>query len=308
MNDESPILSQEPVSITWKWANEGTPIRHTNKTSKLRHSSSSKPNSSSETDLTSAMTSPSCLTIEPETHSPKGLYKFQEEMRKIQFDTESDMSCDNISDLNMSTPPPTTATDTGYPINVDPIQSTNRLNNYNNNNHGNESVINDKSTKNQMLNDSLANDLLNDSDFDQVLLTCTERVEAAVSKSQTNVKKANSTPEIKTECSGSSNSDWNLFNDDVDDLLSNIDIDIPISDNLNNSKFTRHKSMPQEQPKPVTTIKQIQSNQYSSPLRPNTSRKSFTRHESFPITVSAQNRCQKPSYRTNNTLNHTQGK
>lgn len=211
----------------------------------------------------------------------------------------------------MSTTP---TTDTGYPINVDTYDTIDRKTknlkcHYNNNidiDDDSKNVMNKyekinyelvkSSEKSQMnvLNDSLANDLLNDSDFDQVLLTCTERAEMTVSESQPNVKKSNSTPEIK--CSGSSSSDWNLFNDDVDDLLSNIDIDIPISENLNNSKFTRHKSMPQQQQKPVSTLNGGISmkipNQHSSSIRSNVSRKSFTRHESFPI--AAQNRFQKP--------------
>lgn len=320
-NDESPILSQEPVGITWKWANEGTPIRTTNKTSKLRATKQII----DEMDTNTMDTNTINLMCEPETHSPKGLYKFQEEMRKIQFDTESDMPCDNISHLNISSTP-TNAKDTGYPNNVGQCTSTDtfpnndRVNNYNNNSHGsaivmsgvketivttattattaNNNVINEppKKDDHQMLNDSLANDLLNDSDFDQMLLTCTERVEKSASEcSQSSVKNINATPETKIG-SGSS-SEWSLFIDDgADDLLCNIDIDIPISDSLNNSKFTRHKSMPQQQPilSSNAPVPMVQPSQKTGRFKPAPSRKSFTRHESFPITNSFQNRLQKP--------------
>lgn len=319
-NDESPILSQEQtVGITWKWANEGTPIRTTNKASKLR--AAKRTNDEMDTS-----TIPFNLMIQPETHSPKGLYKFQEEMRKIRFDTETEMPCDNISDLNISSTPTNANKDTGYPKNdnnqfksIDTIMNNDNVNNYNYNNNmrGSATVMNEvmetyatpttptnnatneptKSDDHQMLNDSLANDLLNDSDFDQMLLTCTERVEkSTVECSQSSGKDVNSRPDQIQIESGSS-SEWSLFIDDgADDLLSNIDIDIPISDSLNNSKFTRHKSMPQQQPKSSSNVpvSAVQSNQITGRFKPAPSRKSFTRHESFPITNSFQNRIQKP--------------
>lgn len=316
-NDESPILSQEPVGITWKWANEGTPIRTTNKTSKLR--ATKQINDEVETS-----TIPLNLMIEPETHSPKGLYKFQEEMRKIRFDTESEMTCDNISDLNIPSTP-TNAKDTGYPKNVyqfistDTIKNNDNVNNYNNNIHGSATVMSaakeihnvatatmpksmpinepSKSGDHKMLNDSLANDLLNDSDFDQMLLTCTERVEKSVFEcSQSSGKDLNARPENAKVGSGSS-SEWNLLiDDDADDLLSNIDIDIPINDSLNNSRFMRHKSMPQPQPISSSNapVSIVQPNQITGRFKPVPSRKIFTRHESFPITNSFQNHAQKP--------------
>lgn len=313
-NDESPILSQE-VGITWKWANESTPVQTTNKTSKLRATKQIN-------DEMDTSTIPLNLMIEPETHSPKGLYKFQEEMRKIRFDTESEMPCDNISDLNISSTP-TIAKDTGYPKNVYQSKSTetvtnnDKVNKYNNNIHGSATVMSEveeayataTTPKNktinepteggdhQMLNDSLANDLLNDSDFDQMLLTCTERVEkSSFECSQSSGKDVNARPEQKKIRSESS-SEWNLFIDDgADDLLSNIDIDISISDSLNNSKFTRHKSMPQPQPKSSSNapLSIVQPSQTTGRFKPVTSRKSFTRHESFPITNSFQNRAPKP--------------
>lgn len=309
------------ANVTWKWTSESTPIRSTNKTSKFRtstpgnstpqnkhsyrsnvkkSSSSTSDSATNGTNVTSGM-SPNILN-EPETHSPKGLYKFQEEMRKIQFETESETSCDNISDVNMSI-----TTDTGYP-NQKQQQEQPIEQNYN----GDVSMSSTPKvpkTDHFLLNDSLKMDLLNDSDFDQVLLTCTENAEKKLIEKQqllsqplsrTPVKKVNSDPEIKTSSTistastasiASSSSEWNLINDEsIDDLLSNIDVDIPMNEALNNSKFQRHRSMPQSQANAAktgnfsaVTIKQ-QPKQEENRIQSNAIRKSFTRHESMPTT------------------------
>lgn len=325
MNDDSPILSQEAINISWKWNNEGTPVRSTSKVSKLRQRSSTNSSPMQQQlqhlkhltkNKRSSGDSPNSAMIEgtstvgaaaaavgsalatttstdPENNSPKGLYKFQEEMRKIQFDLESDTSCDNINnDKSM------TMADAGYPINADQTNA-----NFSDNldiemveeTYGQPAAAAattaamhqvpqeippalptlQKSTTAKEDVD-LANDLFNDSDFDQILLTCkipaqksttttretatatnqmSATVQAAASgggPSQMSVKKASSAPEIKTQNSNSdsSGSNWNLIDDDCfDDFVR--DFDIPNDAdafNTSASKFTRHKSMPQPQP------------------------------------------------------------
>lgn len=336
MNDDSPVLSQEPINISWKWNNEGTPIRATNKTSKLRRSitnsspqlqhlhrlSTKRYGSENQNGMPTATTTTSIqspkLMAEPETHSPKGLYKFQEEMRKIQFDTESDTSCDNFNDKSMTA-------DTGYPTNPDGAPALFHTNDRYNDNLDIEMNLNDPiQSSTQMdsngIDPNVANDLMDDSDFDQFLLTCqipAEKKECVrqmadqsttVTNNQTHVKKASSAPEIKTMSSSnnsSNNSGSNslLFDDDCfDDLVKDFDVDIP-SDSLNTSaKFTRHKSMPQHPQTPTTSNAKVFKPQQSTHLNNNFNRKSFTRHESMPITNSSINR----TSMTNNNVNHHQ--
>lgn len=295
MNDDSPVLSQESIKIAWKWNSEGTPIRPINKTSKVKRSAINFQNfqrlksKQNNTDGT-VSTMSSKLIAEPETHSPKGLYKFQEEMRKIQFydSTNNDKSIDNLNDISMR------ETDTGYPINLDgnaryrhssdnidvPMMDYNETvqkQSQNDQNHG--------------INDALADDLLNDSDFDQILLTCKMPAQKEATyetvTNHTSVKKASSAPEIKTtnDGSNSSGSNWNLIDDDCfDDLVKDFDVDIP-SDSLNTSaKFTRHKSMPQQQQIPSTSSAKMFKPQQAISIFNNNNRKSLTRHESMPIT------------------------
>lgn len=310
MNDDSPILSQESMNISWKWNNEGTPIRPTNKVSKLRQRSIvnsspakqlhhlkrlTKKRNSGDSPIApatvagaggcgaSALTATSAITnAEPERNSPKGLYKFKEEMRKIQFDLESDTSCDNLNDNSV------TMAETGYPMNADQtdVNHSDNLNAENNSMQppqlpppqlpsAGATIITSKKSE----DNDFGNDLFNDSDFDQILLTCqipveksTTTVSQTVTKqpttsvqstsggngSQLAVKKASSAPEIKTQSShsDSNGSNWNLIDDDCfDDLVKDFDVDFP-SDALNTSaiKFTRHKSMPQPQPSKSTSI------------------------------------------------------
>lgn len=344
MNDDSPVLSQEPINISWKWNNESTPIRSASKASKLRRSIVNGSSSSKTTTTTTSphpshhlqrasirrigdersnqigavrtASTPKLISVEPETHSPKGLYKFQEEMRKIQLDTESDASCDNVIDKSATV-------DTGYPnhtnqtnscndslvFHMDGIEEAERVAELPPLPLQPKQTITSSSTSalpqngNIQIDDELADDLLNDSDFDQILLTCqipaqkdqrpqttttmTTTTITATSVSppqQTSVKKASSAPEIKTSQSNSSNgSNWNLPDDDCfDDLIMDIDID-----SLNTSaKFTRHKSMPQ-QPQTPSTSRGAQQRFANPPNRtPNQmNRKNFIRHESMPITM-----------------------
>lgn len=335
MNDDSPILSQESINISWKWNNEGTPVRSTSKVSKLRQRSNNSPMqqqlqhlkrlttkkriggdspngliteatstvvragsapATTSTPTTTMTTAAAAATNgEPENNSPKGLYKFQEEMRKIQFDLESDTSCDN-NDKSM------TVADTGYPINADQLNANISDSNFDiemDDNYGQAAAsavlvhqtpqlpptppaaaaaaalpTSQKSTTHDDDVDLAAHDLFNDSDFDQILLTCQIPAQpksttssksittnfagqSTSSGSQMSVKKASSAPEIKTQNSNSdsSGSNWNLVDDDCfDDLVKDFDVDIP-SDALNTSasKFIRHKSMPHPQPQTSTS-------------------------------------------------------
>lgn len=305
-NDDSPVLSQEPINISWKWNNEGTPIRPTNKSSKLRRSiTNSSPQlqhlqrltakrNSSENQNGTAAQSPK-LMAEPETHSPKGLYKFQEEMRKIQFDNESDTSCDTFNNKSMTG-------DTGYPTSAGGTAPAEMITDYRLNDsldvpmETNGEIKQPSQNGGHGIDDDLAVDMFDDSDFDQILLTCQIPAEKkntgtdnnqTTATNQTSVKKASSAPEIKTSCnnSSSSGSNWNLDDDCFDDLVKDFDVDIP-SDSLNTSaKFTRHKSMPQQPQTPSTSNTKVFKVQQSTHLQNmHVNRKSFTRHESMPIT------------------------
>lgn len=340
MNDDSPILSQESINISWKWNNEGTPIRSTNKSSKLRRSITNNsahlhrlPHTST-TDNAAAVTATATtsspkLTAEPETHSPKGLYKFQEEMRKIQFDAESDTSCDNINDKSMTA-------DTGYPTNMVGATQTDANANANTNARSSSDSLDVQATQKppiQMNNsqhdqhgidDAFADDLLNDSDFDQILLTCNvpaQREQREASKPEAinkpmNVKRADAEPaELKPSgSSNSSGSNWDLIGDDCfDDLVKDFDVDIPVESLNTSAKFTRHKSMPQQQPQAqasattyTKTFAPQQSSTYNNQNYIN-QRKSFTRHESMPITNTSFNRppVVNNNYNHNNNNNNT---
>lgn len=305
MTDDSPILSQETINISWKWNNEGTPIRPTNKTSKLRrsitnnspqlhHIQRSSKRNSNDNQNGSTTISPKLLA-EPETHSPKGLYKFQEEMRKIQFDIESDTSCDNTNGINNDK---SEGEDTGYPPN-DIQTNASSCNRLDETVHmlDNEPTKSIASINKFGMDDSFADDLLNDSDFDQILLTCKIPAQNEPTQSEANQlrvqQKANSAPEIKTDdnINNSNESNWNLTEDDCfDDLVKDFDADIPCSLNTS-AKFTRHKSMPQQQqPQHPSTsnIKKFVPQQ--SYVNSSINRKSFTRHESMPITNHTMNR------------------
>lgn len=318
INDDSPVLSQESINISWKWNNEGTPIRPSKqRRSKANISARREPldrltskknngdNQNGMETVTSGTMSPN-LT-DRETHSPKGLYKFQEEMRKI---TESGSSCDSRND-NVNYDKSGTEADTGYPDSRLAQANVNSNARHISDNFNVQMMMETDeeataSSQNQKhgIDDALADDLLNDSDFDQILLTCKmpeQNVAASetnvnqTSVNQTSVKKASSAPEIKaSDGSNSSGSNWNLIDDDCfDDLVKDFDFEIP-ADSLNTSgKFTRHKSMPQQPQTPSSTSSTKPIQTHSSHHAGNNSylnRKSFTRHESMPITNSSMKR------------------
>lgn len=286
--DDSPTLSQESVKVTWKWNSENTPIRSTAGSSKLKldrmarkspmasnlyrasiTSSASKKKNSSETTAT-VSTAP--------TNSPKGLFKFQEEMRKIQLETEQ---CDNVE---MQSAP-----NEECPMNVDNMSI------HDEGNRMDVGVASTSTAVNDALSDSFKRDLLNDSDFDQMLLTCTETVERKLSQEPTTTGVA-AQSKVTAEASNnatvvaSQSNYMSLFNDEsIDDILGNIDDSfITNSINVNNSKLLRHKSMPQD--------KQQSQPAKSQPKRPpqqpipapqNPNRRSFARHESMPVPVTS---------------------
>lgn len=329
MNDDSPILSQESINISWKWNNEGTPIRSTNKLRRsitnnaVQHQNiqrlSTKSNSTDNGTTTATATSTARaratsspkLVTEPETHSPKGLYKFQEEMRKIQFDTESDISCDNIKDKSMTT-------DAGYPAKIEEtgtaqadVQSNARCS---------DNLVYPQATENHQMqtnssqndnNDHGIDDLLNDSEFDQMLLTCKMPAQKDASETEakkTIVKKVDSASEIKPSGdSNSSGSNWELIDDDCfDDLVKDFDVDIPVDNSLNTSaKFTRHKSMPQQPQSPATSNAKTFVAKQSVNNQNNMHRKSFQRHESLPIPNTSFSRPSAAYHHHNNNNNHS---
>lgn len=312
MNDDSPVLSQESIKISWEWNKEGTPIRPSNKSSKPRRSIANnsthiqnlqrltaKSRSKSNQNETAAT-----VAVDLETHSPKGLYKFNEEMRKIQFDAESDTSCDNF---NKSV----TATDTGYPFGSEEPAKADVNIRCNSNNLDVQMMETGESapaplSQNQKhgIDDAFADDLLNDTDFDQMLLTCkipAQKEASEMKTQQKSVKKASSAPEIKASESNSSGSNWNLIDDDCfDEMVKDFDVDIPCDSFNTSAKFTRHKSMPQ-QPQNLDTskIKKFIPQQSAHAYSSNINRKGFTRHESMPITNSSINR---PSNANNNSI------
>lgn len=241
--------------------------------------------------------------FEPERQSPKGLYKFQEEMRKIQLETSLETPCDTVSDVDMSL-----TEDTGYPRKTKTnqthdIEDTTIIRRNANNNYAVSVGTQTHTSCTKPPIDHFAEEMLNDSDFDQMLLTCSDRIDDAVMGSQRASgsampsKSTESPPSVtagKTSSSTTS-SELNLLEDEsIDDLLCNIDVDIPFINDANNSKFSRHKSMPQAQAKPatakVTSARQEPTKQPSTHLQMNLNRKSFMRHESMPVTNTMMNR------------------
>lgn len=216
-------------------------------------------------------------------------------MRKIQFDTESDTLCDNINDKSGTV-------DTGYPTNRGGGAPTDGESSDNNigvqERHSQPPPI----SQYHFGDDTFADDLLNDSDFDQILLTCQIPVQKEADEA---MKKANSAPEIKASGNSSSDSNWNLIDDDCfDDLVKDFDVDIPSTLNTS-AKFTRHKSMPQPAPKPTATVTKARVPQQSPHISSHINRKSFARHESMPITNTSIHR---PQIVNNNNVAEQQSK
>lgn len=318
--DDSPTLSQEPPKVTWKWDNESTPLRPKSGSSKLKTDRWLKRSpangicrainaGSVNKPEHSAATSTATLS-----DSPKGLFKFEEEMRKLQCDNSETERCDN-GDVDMQT----SSTELDSIMLVDEpsilhvkndktpgvgVASTSCIH---------PPAISDRSVD-SATSDPFKQDLLNDSDFDQMLLSCTEGVERKLTQERMAIATVPESPvsapnTLVTQSRGQSQSQsqsshyMSLFNDEsIDDILGNFDESfIMHSVNAKNSKLSRHKSMPQElQPQ------QLQSSQTQPPdssqlLRPthpsqpqnattvSTKRKSFTRHESMPVARNGTN-------------------
>lgn len=293
--DDSPTLSQEPVKVTWKWNNENTPIRSTAGSSKLKYERLLKKspingnlrrtritNIQENSTATSTVTSTSSTTL---ADSPKGLFKFQQEMRQFQLANNETGRCDN-DDIDMQTTLNSMHADnvSVYHLEDDKmdigVASTSNA----------QSAIVDKT-----ISDPLKQALLNDSDFDQVLLMCTEVVEQKLTQEQMATGTVKNMPTDANKCLNaepSQNCNYrSLLNDEsFDDVLGNIDDSaIMQSIHVKNSKLSRHKSMPQEsQPHK----QQSQSHPQRSPYPPQpqnstvtTNRRSFARHESMPAAV-----------------------
>lgn len=289
--DDSPILSQsqEPV-VTWKWSSENTPVRSTtgSSKSKLERLSKKSPignlykasitsSASKIKNSTAAPTSSAALT-----NSPKGLFKFQEEMRKIQFDNEH-VKCDTVNvDLR-------SLSNIVCPMNVDHPSVEDEDYKMDGAFATTSNYYHTAAADN--ISDTLEQDLLNNSDFDQMLLTCAENVERKLSQKHMAIGNVQNAPAdtVKGTTPSLSN-DMNLFNDEsIDDILGNID-DSFIMHTINKSKLSRHKSMPQEllpqklQPKHQPNQSSLQQQQPSNSNYAS-NRKSFARHESMPVEV-----------------------
>lgn len=203
-------------------------------------------------------------------------------MRKIQFDTCETENCDN--DMQP-------ASNAVRPLNVDSVSGPDEFNQMDIG-VATTSVANDN-----IINDSLKEDLLNDSDFDQMLLTCTESVERNLSQEHMETETGQNV-EADAMQSGSvpkpSQSNYmSLFNDEsIDDILSTIDDSfIMNSINVKNPKLSRHNSMPQELqpqklqsgPHKLNTHQRQQQPPQPQSSKVTTNRKSFARHESMPV-------------------------
>lgn len=244
-------------------------------------------------------------------------------MRKIQLEESLEQNCDTVNDMNVSM-----TEDTGYPhqTNNKQINTNEDSDNIRNANNNNSMSIGTQTIPIQTAecNDSFTKELLNDSDFDQMLLTCSERIEDAVglalsqqqhhqqpqqrqqqandaittqptsSSSTSSSATAPTVTDIAKSSSSTTSSELNLLNDEsIDDLLCNVDVDFPFgNDSMNNSKFMRHRSMPQEQQKATFSIAprcDQPSIQPSRQFQMNANRKSFARHESMPANTVNRN-------------------
>lgn len=147
--------------------------------------------------------------------------------------------------------------------------------------------VHPKNDLNQSTLKAVKDDLFNDSDFDQILLTCSEKVEANI-QNEKNVQKNNSESgkvTVAEDCLHDAtkkqtvNTELSFFQNDesIDDILGNID-DSFIMNSLNNSKMMRHKSMPQ----------QGQGSNHNDGTSEKQNRKSFSRHESMPVNQGKQ--------------------
>lgn len=281
--EDSPTLSQDAMTVTWRWNSESSPIRSPaasrvrKRKEKLKESpntnlyrASIRSNAISSTVSNSASSSKSC-SYDNESNSPKGLYKFQEEMKKIALDSYSNSPSVKNTDSN---------------------NETEQLNS----SMGSLNKEKFSTTPNFVLNDSFKKDLLNDSDFDQVLSTCTENIEKSLSQEMNNKQQKNKNLiETKSNVKLNNSNYMSFFNDEsIDDMLGNIeDSVLATSINMNNSKLMRHNSMPQQFKK---DRKQTE-NKFEKKTEEKrnfkkvghstfTNRKSLIRHESMPVSAS----------------------
>lgn len=212
-----------------------------------------------------------------ETSSPKGLFKFQEEMRKIQINDDQSTSSayvdnntyfmDNKRHVDFGTDD--NAMDKDIETNIMDTSQSNAFIAASKraiavgSSHSEPIQTKNKSTVAFELNDSLEDDLFNDSEFDQVLVTCTDNVEKnkmlekqnekaeeqekvkETAKLMQDVNEMDKSSKSMSETAKANTSHWSsFFNDEsIDDILADMDENF-----INNSKLVRHKSMPQPLP------------------------------------------------------------
>lgn len=271
------------MKVTWQWGSD-TPVRAKQNQVPLRPTRSAlvkatKPHSNQRSKA--LIDQPA---NDPSNESPKGLYKFQEEMRRIHEAAEPDNACDvaYADDVESATADSSGAMSiTNDSFSLSPIRSVeieepdkvkappDRVS---------APVVEDTTLT------TIKNDLLDNSDFDQELFTCTENVESNIIELTQAKKSAEAKPnEAKMEAKiGSANvaqrtkevgkerdqdaakSDQFDNDESIDDILGRIDDSFIMNTVKNNSKFLRHKSMPQKEAAEPS------------------GRKSFSRHESMP--------------------------
>lgn len=284
--DESPILlSQEPVNVTWKWGTD-SPVRSAGEAAralrpvrKVLAAVVATTTATSKNDLTETTITNEVSNNELSRNSPKGLYKFQEEMRRIQ----EKQTCESDGATTADTGCPELNFSKNFSIATDPfsmssvdatiVEPT-------------EPANNEQTIGNTTL-DAIKNDLFNDSDFDEAFLACGDKIDtnvagpkstttdtnsatkasnaAHVSVTNSNIKqsKADPVPAVNS---------YFLDNDEsIDDILASIDDSIIMKSmqTLNQSKMARHNSMPPQK----------------ETVNPTNFRRSFTRHESMPIST-----------------------
>lgn len=219
-------------------------------------------------------------------NSPTGVYKFHQEFQKMESEPQY-TQCD-ISLKDPVSPSPIDKTVTNRTSRLSRVMHSPSLSPITVHNEDIEMVgnnaVGDGPSKTHLTNElnwstlkSIKDDLLNDSDFDQILLTCSEKVEATIQKEKIdNRNNAESSKVKETEIPTKKlaiNTELSFFQNDesIDDILGAIDDSI-----LNNSKLMRHKSMPHQSP----SNNNIKRNGVTDEKL---NRKSFSRHESMPV-------------------------
>lgn len=277
VGEESPTLSQDCTTVTWKWNSENTPLRSKARADRMSkqspmHRNLYKRKSTACTEVTA-------------TDKPKGIFAFLEELRKLDDDVDDKDTCDksNVNDNTEIRLPSSSSNSANR--NETTIRNNEEIDNKMDVSDG--IVVKPTAMDNCHLSESLKNDLFNDSS-DQILVSCAETVERKLSQEQIAItqKSCNEIQVKPSQCA-------NLWADEsIDDILGGIDDSVLMQCTTpKNSKLSRHKSMPQNTPKappkPQTSTSTAQ--QKPSPKQQPTtssssmSRKSFTRHESMPV-------------------------